>query len=151
MDKLLPFILIASLNVLILWVITVYFFQVPFKGNFWFFLIASEIFVICCAAIGLLVSLLVNTQIAALLITLVLTTVPTFLFSGFITPVSSLTPGAQRQAHFFPAMYYTDMVRGVFLKGSGWEILGTKLFILVLYTVVLLGCGYALFQKRPKA
>jgi ABC-2 type transport system permease protein/ribosome-dependent ATPase len=88
---------------------------------------------------------------AALIITLVLTTVPTFLFSGFITPVSSLSPGAQMQAHLFPAMYYTDIVRGAFLKGLGFEGLGIKLMILTVYTSVLLGLGFFWFRKRPKA
>ena len=82
---------------------------------------------------------------------LVLTTVPTFLFSGFITPVSSLSPGAQVQAHLFPAMYYTDIVRGVFLKGLGFDGLGLKLGILILYTSALLVLGFFLFRKRPKA
>jgi drug efflux transport system permease protein len=149
--KLSPFIFIATINAMILWTLTTYLFEVPFKGNFLFFAAASLIFVVCCAAIGLLVSLLVNTQMAALIITIVLTTVPTFLFSGFITPVSSLSPGAQVQAHFFPAMYYTDIVRGAFLKGAGFEELASKLLALALYTVVLLVCGYSLFHKRPKA
>ncbi len=149
--KLSPFIFIATINAMILWTLTTYLFEVPFKGNFLFFAVASLIFVVCCAAIGLLVSLLVNTQMAALIITIVLTTVPTFLFSGFITPVSSLSPGAQVQAHFFPAMYYTDIVRGAFLKGAGFEELASKLLALTLYTVVLLVCGYSLFHKRPKA
>lgn len=149
--KLSPFVIIATINAMILWMLTAYLFDVPFKGNFLFFVVSSLVFVLCCAAIGLLVSLLVNTQMAALIITIVLTTVPTFLFSGFITPVSSLSPGAQVQAHFFPAMYYTDIVRGAFLKGVGFEVLASKLLALALYTVVLLACGYFLFHKRPKA
>lgn len=149
--KLSPFVFIAAINTMILWTLTTYLFEVPFKGNFLFFAVASLVFVLCCAAIGLFVSLLVNTQMAALIITIVLTTIPTFLFSGFITPVSSLSPGAQVQAHFFPAMYYTDIVRGAFLKGVGFEVLASKLLALVLYTFVLLACGYFLFHKRPKA
>ena len=149
--KLCPYVAIASINAMILWVLTTHLFDVPFKGNFLFFVVASLVFVLCCAAIGLLVSLLVSTQMAALIITIVLTTVPTFLFSGFITPVTSLSPGAQVQAHFFPAMYYTDIVRGAFLKGIGFEVLATKLLTLTLYTLVLLSCGYFLFHKRPKA
>ena len=149
--KLCPYVMIASINALILWSLTTFLFDVPFKGNFMFFMVASVVFVVCCAAMGLLVSLLVSTQMAALVITIVLTTVPTFLFSGFITPISSLSPGAQVQAHFFPAMYYTDIVRGAFLKGIGFEELGSKLFTLTFYTFTLLACGYFLFHKRPKA
>lgn len=149
--KLFPFVLIAMFNAMVLWMLTTYLFEVPFKGDFIFFLVASFVFVVCCTAMGLLVSLLVNTQMAALIITIVLTTIPTFLFSGFITPVSSLSPGAQVQAHFFPAMYYTDIVRGAFLKGIGFEVLGPKLLTLTVYTLVLLVWGYVLFSKRPKA
>jgi len=149
--KLFPFVVIASCNAIVLWGLAVFLFEVPFKGDFFFFTLASVVFVVCCTAMGFLVSLLVNTQMAALIITLVLTTVPTFLFSGFITPVSSLSPGAQMQAHLFPAMYYTDIVRGVFLKGLGFEGLGIKLMMLTVYTLVLLGLGFFWFRKRPKA
>ena len=149
--KLFPFVVISTCNAMVLWGVVVFLFEVPFKGDLFFFAVASLVFVVCCTAMGFLVSLLVNTQMAALIITLVLTTVPTFLFSGFITPVSSLSPGAQVQAHLFPAMYYTDIVRGVFLKGLGFDGLGLKLGILILYTSALLVLGFFLFRKRPKA
>lgn len=148
--KLFPFVVISLLNAMILWGLTAFLFQVPFKGDLVFFTVASLVFVLCCTAMGFLVSLVVHTQMAALIITIVLTTVPTFLFSGFITPVSSLSPGAQMQAHAFPAMYFTDIVRGAFLKGLGFEGLGNKLMILTLYTLVLLVLGYYWFRKRPK-
>jgi ABC-type multidrug transport system permease subunit len=48
-------------------------------------------------------------------------------------------------------MYYTDIVRGAFLKGLGFEGLGIKLMILTVYTSVLLGLGFFWFRKRPKA
>ena len=149
--KLFPFAGIATCNAIMLWGLVVFLFKVPFKGDFFFFILASVVFVVCGTAMGLLVSLLVNTQMAALIITLVLTTIPTFLFSGFITPVSSLSPGAQMQAHLFPAMYYTDIVRGAFLKGLGFEGLGIELLVLTVYTAVLLGVGFFCLSKRPKA
>lgn len=148
--KLSPYIFISTINAVILWMIATYWFDVPFKGDLIFFFISSLVFVMCCTGIGLLVSLLVDTQMAALIITIVISTVPTFLFSGFITPVSSLSAGAQIQAHFFPGMYFTDIVRGGFLKGLGIEELGGKLLALVFYTFVLLALGYFLFRKRPK-
>lgn len=147
--KLSPYILISAFNAGLLWLLATTLFNVPFKGSLSFFVLASLVFVTCCTGIGLLVSLLVNTQMAALIVTMVVSTVPTFLFSGFITPVSSLSPGAQVQAHFFPGMYFTDIVRGGFLKGLGFEALWDKLLALSLYTMILMTIGYWLFRKRP--
>ena len=149
--KLLPYVVISSANAVILWVIATQWFEVPFKGNLPFFLIASLIFVLSSTGIGLIVSLLVRTQIAALVITMVVSMLPTILYSGLIVPVSSLSPGSQIQAHFFPGMYYTNIVRGTFLKGIGPEVLWIDVLALALYAFILRSLGYRLFTKRPRS
>ena len=63
--KLLPYVVISSMNAVILWQIATQWFQVPFKGNPTFFFAASVVFVLTSTGIGLIVSLLVRTQIAA--------------------------------------------------------------------------------------
>jgi ABC-2 type transport system permease protein len=148
--KLAPYFAISTINVGILWMIAVWLFRVPFKGNIAVFFAASILFVLCSVGIGLVVSLLVRTQMAALLITIVIAMVPTLLFSGLLVPVSSLSPGAQVQAHLFPMMYYTDVVRGSFLKGLGWKSMWMDLFVLAGFAVVLQLVAYGLFTKRPK-
>lgn len=149
--KLLPPVLISSMNAVILWIMATLWFGVPFKGNFLFFLAASLVFILSSTGVGLLVSLLVRTQIAAIIVTIIVAMVPTILFSGLIVPVSSLNPGSQFQAHLFPGMYYTNIVRGTFLKGVGPEVLWTDVLALALYAVILRLVGYRLFTKRPRA
>jgi len=149
--KLLPYVLISWVNALVLWVMATLWFGVPFKGNLLFFLAASLVFVLSGTGIGLLVSLLVRTQIAALLVTMVASMLPTILYSGLIVPVSSLSPGSQIQAHLFPGMYYTNIVRGTFLKGVGFEVLWVDVLALAVYAVVLRIVGYRLFTKRPRS
>jgi ABC-2 type transport system permease protein len=149
--KLLPYVVISSVNAVVLWIIATQWFEVPFRGNLPFFLAASLIFVMSSTGIGLLVSLLVRTQIAALVITMVLSMLPTILYSGLIVPVSSLSRGSQIQAHFFPGMYYTNIVRGAFLKGVGLEVLWIDVFALAVYAVILRSVGYRLFTKRPRS
>lgn len=149
--KLLPYVLISSMNAVVLWIMATLWFGVPFKGNLLFFLMASFVFVLSATGVGLLVSLLVRTQIAALIVTIIIAMVPTILFSGLIVPVSSLSPGSQFQAHLFPGMYYTNIVRGTFLKGIGPEVLWTDVFALALYAVILRLVGYRLFTKRPRS
>jgi ABC-2 type transport system permease protein/ribosome-dependent ATPase len=149
--KLLPPVLISSMNAVVLWIMATLWFGVPFKGNFLFFLAASLVFILSSTGVGLLVSLLVRTQIAAIIVTIIVAMVPTILFSGLIVPVSSLNPGSQFQAHLFPGMYYTNIVRGTFLKGVGIEVLWTDVLALALYAVILRLVGYRLFTKRPRA
>jgi ABC-2 type transport system permease protein/ribosome-dependent ATPase len=148
--KLAPYFAISTINVGVLWMIAVWLFRVPFKGNIAVFFAASMLFVLCSVGIGLVISLLVRTQMAALLITIVIAMVPTLLFSGLLVPVSSLSSGAQVQAHLFPMMYYTDVVRGSFLKGLGWKSMWVDLFALAGFAVVLQLVAYGLFTKRPK-
>lgn len=149
--KLVPYVLISWVNAVVLWVMATLWFGVPFKGNLLFFLAASLVFVLSSTGIGLLVSLLVRTQIAALLITMIVSILPTILYSGLIVPVSSLSPGSQIQAHLFPGMYYTNIVRGAFLKGVGPEVLWVDVLALALYAAVLRIVGYRLFTKRPRS
>ena len=149
--KILPYAAMSLVNVWVLWLMATLVFDVPFKGNVWFFFAGSLLFVLCSTGIGLLVSLLVNTQMAALIITMVVAMVPTILFSGLLVPVSSLSPGAQVQAHLFPAMYYTNVVRGSFLKGVGAGMLWVDLAALAVFAAVMGLIAYRLFTKRPKA
>lgn len=149
--KLLPYVVISLINAVVLWAIAVWLFQVPFKGDAGLFLAASLLFVLCTTGIGLVVSLFVRTQMAALVITIVIAMVPTILFSGLIVPVSSLSPGARVQAHFFPGMYFTNILRGSFLKGLDIRAMWTDLAALAGFAVALRMVAYALFTKRPKA
>jgi ABC-2 type transport system permease protein/ribosome-dependent ATPase len=148
--KLTTYLLIAMANVLMLWAIAVWLFDVPFKGSLLLFAVASALFAMVSTGIGLVISLLVQTQMAALVITIVVSTVPTFIFSGLMVPISSMSPGGQFQAHLFPSMYYTNILRGSFLKGVGWNVLWTDVLALGVFAVVLRVWGYWLFTKRPR-
>jgi ABC-2 type transport system permease protein/ribosome-dependent ATPase len=148
--KLLPYVAISTVNVMVLWLIAVFLFAVPFKGSLPLFLATSLLFVFTSTGIGLVISLLVQTQQAALIITIVVSTVPTILFSGLIAPVSSLARGPRFQAHLFPGMYYTNIVRGTFLKNVDLAVLWTDALALGIYAGMLGMIGYWLFTKRPR-
>jgi len=148
--KLAPYVGISILNAIILWTLAVWLFAVPFKGPLLFFFLATIMYVICTTGIGLVVSVLVNTQTAAMIVTAIFTIVPAVLYSGILVPISSLTQAAQVIAHVLPAMYYTNIALGCFLKGVGFASLWFELLILGLYAAVLFTIGYLMFNKRPK-
>lgn len=149
--KLTPYVAISIINILILWLMVLFLFRAPFKGDPLFFFIASVIYVICTTGIGLLVSLIVNTQIAAMLMTVVVTIVPSVLYSGLLVPIASMAPQGKIEAHLFPAMYYTDIALGSFLKGIGLEQLWGRVLALSIYAAVLWTISYLLFHKRPRS
>ena len=149
LGKLAPYVAISTLNILILWAMAVWLYHVPFKGSFGFFMLASVVYVLCTTGIGLLVSVLVRTQMAAMIVTLIVTLVPAILYSGFIIPIPSLKPLAQGIAHLMPAVYYTRIAVGCFLKGVGLAALWPELLILAAYAGALFTAGYLLFTKRP--
>ena len=151
LGKLAPYVAISTLNILILWALAVWLYGVPFKGDPLFFLLASVVYVLCTTGIGLLVSVLVRTQMAAMIVTLIVTLVPAILYSGFIIPIPSLKPVAYVVAHLMPAVYYTRIAVGCFLKGVGLTALWPELLILAGYACALFALGYRLFTKRPSA
>ena len=148
--KLLPYLGISIINVIILWLMAVLVFAAPFKGDPLFFFLASVIYVSCTTGIGLLVSLFARTQVAAMMITVVVTIVPAVLYSGLLVPIASMDAASQFEAHLFPAMYYTDIALGSFLKGIGMGQLWGRVGALLFYSSVLWIAAYLLFHKRVR-
>ena len=148
--KLLPSIAVSCINAAILWLLAIWYFGTPFKGSFAFFALASLLYILCTTGLGLLISLLVNTQQAAMIISLVMSIIVSIQFSGLITPVSSLSGGNYAIAHAFPAMYYNAVVKGAFLKAVGIEVLWPQLLVFALYASALFLLCYLLFHKRTR-
>lgn len=146
--KLIPYVVIAFGELVLVLLAARYWFQVPLAGNVWLFLLASVPYVISTVAIGLLVSTLTHSQLAAMLLAIVLTMMPSFLFSGFMFPIFTMPELLQVYSYFFPARYFTDVTYGVFLKGIGPEVWLGQLVVLVIYTAALVALASLRFQKK---
>lgn len=150
--KLIPVFLLHSLNILILFLWAVYLFDVPFRGSFLLYWVASELYIIISLSIGMLISVITRTQIVAVVLTVIITIIPGFLYSGIIMPISSMIGMSQVEAHIFPVMYYNHIMYDVFLVGEGLSSSKTKgyLAILALYGAGLLTLGSLLLRKELK-
>ncbi len=84
----------------------------------------------------------------ALLLTIVLTFMPAFLFSGFLFAIESMPPAFQGYSYLFPARYFTEIARGIVLKGADLELLWSPAIILIAYSLVLLGLSAVRFRKK---
>lgn len=145
--KIVPYVLIAFVDLLIVLAAGVFLFNVPFTGNPLLFLAFSLLFLITCLAIGLLVSTVSQTQQQALQMA-VFTLLPQILLSGFIFPLAAIPWTVRWVAYLAPLTYFLPISRGMFLKGQGFADLWMYGAVLLGYTVVLVGLATLQFRRR---
>jgi ribosome-dependent ATPase len=138
LGKQLPYVAIALVNFLSLLAVAVLLFQVPVKGSLAALALGALLYVAATTAFGLLVSIFVKTQIAAIFAAAILSTLPAIQFSGLLLPVSSMSPDAQAIGHAFPSIYFQHVSVGVITKALGFDSLaGDYLALAVIIVAVL--------------
>jgi ABC-2 type transport system permease protein len=146
--KTLLYLAVSMIIFMILFALTIWHFRVPFHGEFLTLLIITFLYVACAAGMGLLVAVLVRTQVAALLITMIGSFLPAFLYSGFFMPVESMGPDAQIISMIMPPTYYFSILRLSFLKGVGWSYMLPQTAALAVIAVAIYGLAVFFFKKR---
>jgi len=146
--KLLPYAAIAFVELLLLLVVGCFWFQVPIRGSVSLLLALALVYVVCTVGIGLLVSTWTRSQVVAILLSIVLTLMPSFLFSGFLFPIDTMPPAFRWYSHMFPARHYMEISRGVTLKGLGLDRLWPAAVLLVAYGTAVLALAILRFRRR---
>ena len=146
--KLVPYALIAFLQLAIVIAAGFLWFKVPMHGSLPLLVGLGALYVLCTVSIGLLVSTLVRTQVAAMLVTMIVTLMPAFLFSGFIYPIFTMPAFFQGYSARIPTMYFVNISRGIVMRGAGLPELWINVAILAGYTVVVLTLATWLLKKR---
>ncbi len=145
--KTVPFILVSFFDVIIVSLITIFWFKVPFAGNFFFMLFASLFFIISTVSIGLYISTISKSQQEALLSTF-LYFLPSTLFSGFVFPIYAMPRVIQYITYINPMAYFVTIVRGVFLKGTSFFELWKDLLALIILGSFLFYLSVVRFRRR---
>ncbi len=148
--KLIPYVAVSVLGYVLLLLGAVIIFRVPVKGSVMFLTAAAVLYIIALAGLGLLVSVLVRTQVAALLVTATLVTTIGFFYSGWLAPLSTLNTQGQAMSKLMPTADFMMLVRGVFLKGVGAETYGGALLALGAYALVFVFLAILGFKKRRR-
>jgi ribosome-dependent ATPase len=148
LGKQLPYIALGFLNFLLLVLLAVTLFRVPLKGDFLTASVGALLYVGCSTGIGLLVSTLTRTQVAALFATAVLTLVPAGNFCGLTDPVSSLEGFGRLVGEIYPTSYYITISRGTFSKALSFSGLYGSFLPLLIAIPVLIGLSAALLKKQ---
>ncbi len=148
--KQLPYVVVSLINFAVLFLMSVFLFGVPLKGSFPVLLSGAVLYVIATTGIGMLVSSFTSTQIAALVGTAIVTSMPAIQFSGMLQPVSSLTGGAAVMGYGFPMTYFLRIAIGTFTKGLGFADLAGNLALLAAFIPVLTILSLILLRKQER-
>ncbi|PEQ12456.1 ABC transporter permease [Novosphingobium sp. PC22D] len=146
--KLLPYAVLAFLELLIVVGGGLLWFSVPIRGSLLLLIVVGLLYVVCTVSIGLLVSTLVRTQLAAMLVALIVTLMPAFLFSGFVYPIFTMPAAFQTYASAFPTRYFLEASRGIVLRGAGLKEIWVYVAIIAAYTTVVFLLAAWRFRKR---
>lgn len=150
LGKQLPYIALAMVNYITMVAFAVFVFWVPLTGSLAALTIGALLYVTTTTALGLLISTLLNSQIAAVFGTTIATLVPMLQFSGFIDPVSSLQGFGAFVGRIFPATYFVTISRGAFSKGLGFATLSNDYLPLLIAIPVLLAAAALLLRKQER-
>ncbi|MDL2398524.1 ribosome-associated ATPase/putative transporter RbbA [Rhizobium mayense] len=148
LGKQIPYVLLAAFNVILLTGFAIFIFRVPFTGSFLVFGTAALLYVIVTTSMGLAISTFVNSQIAAIFGTALITVVPAVQYSGLIDPVSSLHGFGAFIGNIFPTTYFVTISRGSFSKALDFGDLAGSFVPLIIAIPVLLGFGAAFLKKQ---
>ena len=148
LGKQIPYLLVSLLNLALLVAINRWLFAVPLKGSGFALAVGGVLYVLATTSFGLLVSTVTKTQIAAILGTMILTTLPTVQFSGLITPRSSLDGGAALMGVLFPAGYFLDIAVGTFTKALNLRDLWPQCLALLGFFLGFTGLSLVLLKKQ---
>ncbi len=146
--KLVPYGMIAFLQIVMVIAIGFLWFAVPFAGNLSLLIAVGLTYVFCTVGIGLLVSTVTRSQLIAMLLALIVTLMPSFLFSGFLFPIFTMPYVLQVYTRIFPAAYFIDLSRGIVLKGAGLPELWPSVALLLAYTLVIFLLAVWRFRKK---
>ena len=146
--KVIPYLLLSFVNVLTILVLARFVFRVPLRGSIVLLLLECLLFIVCALSLGILISSRSKTMQTATMIALAGLLMPTVLLSGFIFPISSMPAPLQVASHMIPAKWFLIIVRGIMIRGVGFELVWKETLVLAGMTVLFIGASVRSFNIR---
>jgi ABC-2 type transport system permease protein len=145
LGKTLPFALIALVDVVLITAVGVLWFHVPIRGNLLLLLLSTCLYLLSSLGIGLFISTISTTQQQAMMGTFFFFA-PAILLSGFVFPIHSMPTWIQALTYVNPLRYFLVVIRGIFLKGIGLDILWPQMAALCLLGICVMSLSVMRFR-----
>ena len=147
LGKTIPFALIGYVDVLLVTGVGVFWFEVPIRGSLALLLASTTIYLLSTLGIGLFISTISRTQQQAMM-TMFFFFIPAILLSGFVFPIANMPEVVQYLSYADPLRYFLVIIRGIFLKGNGFNILWPQMLALAILGAAVFIFSSLRFRKR---
>ena len=148
LGKLLPYGIIGLIDVLIVLLVIVFWFEVPLRGSLWLLLAMSVVYLLTTLGLGLFISTISNTQQQAMMTSTFFFLIPMMYLSGFVFPIENMPDAIQPLTYLIPLRYFVIVLRGIFLKGVGLETLWPQALALLAWGSAILALAVMRSSKR---
>jgi ABC-2 type transport system permease protein len=146
--KLVPYALVGVVEFLSALAVVLFWFDVPLRGSFWTLSLLTAPFIVCCLGLGLLVSTISRTQQQAMMLSAFVFMLPQIYLSGFVFPIQNMPRVFQWATYAIPLRYYVTILRGVFLKGAGLDVLWMHGLALLVLAVLIITFARIRYRVR---
>lgn len=146
--KVIPYFLLGMLIAGILLIAGNLIFEMPVRGSYLLLLAEMVLFVMTSLALGIFISTRTDSQMVAMMFSLLALMMPTILLSGFIFPIESMPLPLQIISHILPGKWFLIILKNIMLKGVGLELVWKETLILMVMLLVLLAAGIRNFKIR---
>lgn len=136
LSKIIPYFILGLCGFAITLEAALLVFKVPMEGSFFVILISSVLYLLTSLGIGLLISGALRNQFFACQVALLVSFLPSVLLSGFVFDLRNVPDFISYVAYTLPPTYFIELLRGSFLSGDDWQIIGKDWAILGLYIAV---------------
>ena len=146
--KAVPYFVLSFVNLITILLLSVYVLHVPVAGSLFWLVAVSLLFIFVSLALGLLISTVTRTQVAAMLVSGLMLMMPTMLLSGMIFPIESMPAILQGISTVIPARWYIQAVRKLMIEGVDISLVLTEIGILTVMAVLLITVSFKKFKNR---
>jgi ABC-2 type transport system permease protein len=146
--KIAPYVVLALMNAALVIGFGLLVFGVPFRGSVLLLFVMIIVFVYASLSVGVFISALTKTQQVAMMASMIVTMLPSFLLSGFIYRISLLPKLLQIISYIVPAKYFLVVIRGIMLKGTGLAYLYPQPLFLLIFGTILIVFSVQKFKTR---
>lgn len=147
-SKFVPYLIISLVNITSILLLSWLFLDLPVKGSIFLLYAESLLFIITSLSLGLLISIISESQQTAMFGSLMATMLPTMLLSGFMFPIENMPLPLQVLSNVVPSRWYYIIVRSIMIKGAGFENIWKETLVLAGMSLALLALSLKQFKIR---
>ena len=148
LGKIVPYVLLAFVDLMIIVTAGYFIFEVPIKGSLVQLALLSLVYLTASLGLGVFVSTIADTMQTAMIAAVFISLLPSVLLSGFVFPLENMPVAIRAISYCFPGRYFVTAIRGIYLKGVGLEVLWPQALMLLLFTAGIVWLSASRFNEK---